>query len=249
MVNERTCESWRDFKDVLAKDLYQQKPPRADQFLFRGQRDAEWGLTSSFDRVFRKAGYERRTELYQALLTHFSKLSEIDSSLRDIREDQPRLIAKAQHHGLPTRLLDWSESPYVAAFFAFQDAIQTLMHGVSVESLTDRPVAIYALNREHGIWSSDQGVELFSVSGEKNIRLIRQGGHFTLSRTPFAKLEEWIESCGVDDALRRFLVPFQEARQALADLRLMGITHASLFGDEPDAWAREALSRLVLDTL
>ena len=101
-----------------------------------------------------------------------------------MRDDQ-KLWALGQHNGLPTRLLDWTTSPYVAAFFAFQlgpGAAQEFSH-----------VAIWALHLDNRVWSKEMGVEVVTPPALENIRLRNQSGKFTLSRTPFASPEEYVE--------------------------------------------------------
>jgi hypothetical protein len=54
-------------------------------------------------------------------------------------EEDNEFLAYAQHYSLPTRLLDWSRSPYIAAFFAFEGGETRVLS-------RDQPVAIWAIN-------------------------------------------------------------------------------------------------------
>ena len=122
-IKQTSYPTWTEFKSDVFKDLFGEDPIRRGKFLFRGQRDPEWKLSSTFDRSFPSISGHKRINLERELLTHFKKECEDDTDIRDILNDKVATMALAQHHGLPTRLLDWTESPYVAAFFAFQHAV------------------------------------------------------------------------------------------------------------------------------
>jgi FRG domain len=87
------------------------------------------------------------------------------------------VLAIGQRNGLPTRLLDWTTSPYIAAWFGLSDA---LMHDLE----EGQCVAIWALHRDAPIWDVEAGVSIVTIPGRQNARLRLQGGRFTRGARP-----------------------------------------------------------------
>ncbi len=82
--------------------------------LFRGHRECGWDLLPMIDRV--DHGGLTRDDHEHLMVEEFDKRSR---SVRDLPFSNAwELHAVARHHGVPTRLLDWSENPLTALFFA-----------------------------------------------------------------------------------------------------------------------------------
>ena len=99
-------------------------------WVFRGQRDENWDISSSLERV-KPTWYKGSKEEIGDFLGYsevklynkFSERVEQFASIGDAAADTVLgKLALMQHHGVPTRLIDWTESPYVAAYFAVEDA-------------------------------------------------------------------------------------------------------------------------------
>jgi len=243
MISENDCTDWNDFKKFLAEELYCGEPLCRGRFLFRGHGNVAWALSSSFDRAFGHLALDARNSLATELLTAFKKQCQIDNELQEVLRDDVATLAFGRHHGLPTRLLDWSESPYVAAFFAFADHFEGEIAGREVSG----EVAVWYLDATSEIWSPEYGVELVSPARWRDVRLLRQCGWFTLSRTPFRNLEDYHEEFreNGDGALGRISLPTSAAVEAMSDLDLMGINPASLFSSA-EGMARTAVYQTLM---
>ena len=195
------------------------------RFIFRGQGSADWPLRSTFDRSYSDKQAASRDALAKELIREFYEECERYSPWR-YSVDDPRVLAMAQHHSLPTRLLDWSFSPYVAAYFAFS--------WFMFEKPADRKgnVAIWVLNRDVVQEKAPEGqLQIISVQDYENNRLGNQFGVFTYLKTNESSLEDYLASSAVNlsGALVKLELPRTEARQALQDLILMGIHHGTIF--------------------
>lgn len=89
---------------------------RRDSTVYRGVGDSHWPMLTSLDRLGGVNPPHTKTGLEEHVLRNFIRYSRPYVS-SDMRNDW-ELLATAQHHGVPTRLLDWSYSPFVAAHFA-----------------------------------------------------------------------------------------------------------------------------------
>ena len=231
---------WTEFTRDVFVELFGDGIFRHGQYLFRGAADADYDLRSYFDRRFATVPTERRMALWDRLVQewrHGCEQAGVEPAL--LAEDRT-LWALGQHYGLPTRLLDWSTSPYVAAFFAFANHLTGTPERIA-------HVAIWVLHLDNPVWSRADGVEVVTVPPIRNDRLRAQGGRFTLCRGSVGSLEEYVELNAEGVALTKCVLPASAAARALPDLDAMGITSAELFADLGGA-ATLATMRAVLQS-
>lgn len=199
---------------------------------FRGQGDAEWPLVASFDRNLADLDSKTKAKVYDAMTKQFSSRTPRSYGVGELTNSQT--ICLMQHYGAPTRVLDWSTSPYVAAYFAFAStaAMRATYH-------RDEQCAIYAFNSSLINASGDDEygtVKLISEPVGVNDRAWAQHGKFTMNRSTNSDLADELRAIFEKPAerpdtwvLQKITIPRQEARGALRDLELMGITSETLF--------------------
>ncbi len=89
---------------------------RRDSGVYRGVGDSRWPMLTSLDRLGGVDPPHTKCGLEEHVLRNFIRYAR--PYVRTETADPWELLATAQHHGVPTRLLDWTYSPLVAAHFA-----------------------------------------------------------------------------------------------------------------------------------
>lgn len=174
---------FEDFDYVIREQLLDHP-----YMVYRGHRDINWPLRTTIDRLFfeQKNRFPTEDEAKNHLLTfQYATRGRLGSDWSP--SDSNSWWSLGQHFGLATPLLDWTESPYVAAYFSFVEKSES-------EEMTDR--VVYAIDpveiekRNNELEPSDR-VEIIKPLLDQNPRLVNQRGLFT--KIPLGNdLESWI---------------------------------------------------------
>ncbi len=258
MIKEYKFNSWSDYKSLVGERLSDNGLYAREKFLFRGQEDSEWPLISSFDRRFgscEKSIYKVLKRNFEDECEHLPDLKVFiysDGKKKKETKTDVKFTALGQHYGLPTRWLDWTESPYMAAFFAFQDSLGSIAgESLSTIRAEDKSVAIWALDRESTFWDNEN-IEIIRPSFEHNDRLYKQLGWFTVlpERHNISHLDAFVEKHSDQRSITlwKFIIPLREVVDVMADLRLMKIDAATLMGGY-EGLAQSAINKTIIDSL
>lgn len=238
-MDEQSIDSWDEFVSV-ARAL--------DGWAFRGQRDAAWKLLSSLARhlenfVPDKTSWEERES--RAIRIFRRKAHNYASDLR-ILDDDLRCLALMQHHGAPTRLLDFTKSPYVAAFFALENATgNAAVFALNTPLLWNAaPTNLPELTRDKVDPRENGNFETYFANNKHELvwtgepiemdrRLVAQSGTFVVPGIVGRPVEEILKGYSSrQPLLRKFILPAKKIREeCMRSLYRMNITNATLFPD------------------
>jgi hypothetical protein len=247
-VVRRTIHKWQEFVGII------QGWQCVRNWCFRGQASAKWPLKSSLSRHIKVSKVSKQVWELQETRTRRTFRRKCHLFLDDLPDENDELewLALMQHHGAPTRLLDFTFSPYVAAFFALERAtsdaaiwalnlplLYTIherhkISGVKVSDKReeeeqadprDRDVfeKYYSPNRHAFVWQGDP----FRMPQ----RVVAQSGTFLVSSHLGMTVEDILARYpGSGELLVKVVLKTSKLRaEAMASLYSMNITQATLF--------------------
>jgi hypothetical protein len=210
-ANDLEATSWEDLQRLLFRDTWDSRIGRfRSPFVYRGGRSHLYQLDTSLQRL----GGEYH-QLENHLLRNFRKYARGSSTSVQARSTWDWL-ALAQHHGLPTRLLDWTYSPYVALHFATDDLEAYCEDGIIwalnyVKAAEHLPVKLRDALRQEGsnVFTSDllepvssslraledlqtEPFVLFLEPASIDDRIVHQYALFSLMSTAQSVLHDWL---------------------------------------------------------
>jgi hypothetical protein len=234
----QTVRDWADLARTLES---------LEGWAFRGEQSADWDLFSSLSRRLMRFCPDRSgwPEREARAMRIFRRKAHNHLQDHRVLEDDLRTLAMMQHHGAPTRLLDFTKSPFVAAFFALEHAVED--------------AAVFALDTPR-LWSSAPRFDAqltreridprlpghferyFAPNtlpllwagepSEMDKRLTAQSGLFLVPGVLQLTLDQILKEYEPDGSLLlKIVVPARLRADAMKALYRMNVTYATLFPD------------------
>jgi hypothetical protein len=222
-----------------------------DASIFRGVPHDETALLTSLDQLGGTTPPHTKAHLEEHLLRNFIRYASPFTQNRNLSLWE--LLILAQHHGLPTRLLDWTSSPFVAAHFAMRQSSQRgdrfiwrLNWRQVHEHFRLRSVAFLVQDLDEVVRARSFASlwEFFQADADENNtfacmleppaldqRIVAQAAAFTLSSNKRISLDELLRQCGLTSALTRLIIPSEKVECLRDQLDLCGVDERRLFPD------------------
>jgi hypothetical protein len=217
--------NWEQFKLFVNQLEYR-------RYIFRGQA-RPYRLRTSFHRTGRADLARFLRDDIPTLHRHLSLRTTHIFNLSN-PDENGAFFNLVQHHGYPTPLLDWTFSPFVAAFFAYQ----RLKNSAARSATDEQKVRIFIFDQKawreaylqfsHLAWRKPH-FSLMEFIAIDNLRMVPQQSISTLTNVD--NIEAYIRSLESTDRtfLRIIDLPVKERPLVMRELSIMGITAGSLF--------------------
>ena len=215
---------------------------------FRGQRHASWDLWSSLSRHLIAFVPDPRQwpDREARAIRIFRRKAHSYVADPEFLDDDLRCLALMQHHGAPTRLFDFTKSPYVATFFALEGAIDdAALYALNTPCLwraapRGRPrltpeVVNPALPGRYEKYFMSNRYPLVWVGEPEKMdrRLVAQSGTFVIPGVLDRPIDQILAEsyAGDQPVLKKFILSARLRKEAMDSLYRMNITYATLFPD------------------
>lgn len=228
IVQEINVNSFNHFLETINTfDTF--STPRKSVILFRGQEEADWDLSPGLSR--RAAGIVDIPKIEKEVLSEFKRRA-IPFLPKTFNVNSLwEWLALSQHFKLPTRLLDWSENPLVALFFAFEFA---------KNGSKDRAVWVFVTNEGEFADTNDLALDPFTQKETKvylpnqvTQRITVQSGWFTVHKYLKAK-SKFIplnKNAKYISRIHKLILPDDLRTDILLRLDRLGINSFSIYPD------------------
>ena len=220
---------------ILALDAI--RPDSQTPMWYRGHADSRWKLQPAYDRL-------KRPPKENDLLNRFRQNANL--LLQQVPSSSFDWMFLMQHYGVPTRLLDWSESPLVALYFVVHDKNEGLLSKDGAlwvlfpldlnRNSTDPRGDVYIPSFEDE-WLNNYSVEQYSkgkdtgilplaaIATRNNPRIQAQLGVFTIGHLKKIPIEK-IETCS---HCVKLVVPALAKRRIQKELQTLGMNRFQIF--------------------
>jgi len=243
-MREIRVSGWEELNERLYEGSFREEIGRnRSPFVYRGMSDVAQNLTTTLCRLGGKYG-----EMEPHLLRNFRKYA----TRTAVPWDSPwNWLAVAQHHGLPTRLLDWTYSPLVAMHFATadlesfgSDGVIWMVDFVRAHRLVPQKLRAHLEEEGSDVFTvemldrsareledlgdlSQEEFLLFFEPPSLDDRIVNQFALFSVMSTASASLDAWLEAHA--ELARKIVVPAELKWEIRDKLDQANVTERVLF--------------------
>ena len=264
MKHQYDLATWEDFEAKVAEiecahAERRKSEPNISHLLFRGQASHGWPLNSTLERrgaqIQSLGDYYRLVAVAKNQIETFTgktwpdidveatyKLFNSYDALRLSALPAYELLVYLRHHGFPSPLLDWTRSPYIAAYFAFQSPqCERIAIWAYQEYAGSGKVSGSDLPQIHCMGPNIRAhPRHFLQQAEYTLAVNFQGGKWRIT----SHQSVFQQNIPEQDELLKFTLPSSEAAKVLSKLDRVNINAYSLFQTE-DALLETTSSRLL----
>jgi hypothetical protein len=281
-----TIENWEHFEKIIAdtETIYQKfkegsRGGWASPPLYRGQTNArDWKLKTTLERFL---GKNISVKEYLQLISRIKPIVENNTSnswqlpsienfleMLDKYHEMPRpfeeFMAYLRHHEFPSPLLDWTECPYVAAFFAFKEDrdkninsaiyiyFSDIGNGKNVYS--DMPTIVRTEKGNKGVERHERQKSKYTYcvirgSSCANYTYASHEEAFSLQENGIGDWQDKLIGKGKQDIRKKYILPYEQRENFLNKLSQRNINAYFLYGNEEGLMHKLAIEELLLKKL